>query len=30
VAENSAQAMKYLKDYQPEETVNKWFEVPGR
>jgi uncharacterized protein (TIGR00730 family) len=30
IAENSAQAMSYLMNYKPEETVNKWFEVPGR
>ena len=30
VAENSVQAMNYLLNYQPEETVNKWFEVPKR
>jgi hypothetical protein len=30
VAENSVQAMNYLFNYQPEETVNKWFEVPKR
>jgi uncharacterized protein (TIGR00730 family) len=30
IAENSAQAMSYLVNYKPEETVNKWFEVPGR
>jgi uncharacterized protein (TIGR00730 family) len=30
VAENSSEAMNYLINYQPEETVNKWFEVPGR
>jgi len=30
VAENAAQAMNYLRNYQPEETVNKWFEVPNR
>ena len=30
IAENSAQAMDYLLNYQPEEAVNKWFEVPAR
>ena len=30
IAENSAEAMKYLLDYKPEEMVNKWFEVPKR
>jgi cytokinin riboside 5'-monophosphate phosphoribohydrolase len=30
VADNSAQAMNYLRNYQPEETINKWFEVPKR
>jgi len=30
VAENSAQAMNYLQNYKPEETVNKWFDVPKR
>lgn len=30
IAGNAAEAMDYLLDYQPEETVNKWFEVPGR
>lgn len=30
IAENSAEAMDYLVNYQPEETVNKWFEVPKR
>lgn len=30
VAENSLEAMNYLRDYQPEELVNKWFEVPRR
>jgi len=28
IAENSAQAMNYILNYKPEETVNKWFEVP--
>ena len=30
IAENAAEAMAYLKDYKPEESVNKWFEVPKR
>ena len=30
IAENATQAMDYLLNYQPEETVNKWFEVPKR
>lgn len=30
IAENAAEAMKYIQEYQPEETVNKWFEVPTR
>jgi uncharacterized protein (TIGR00730 family) len=30
IAENSAQAMKYLLNYQPEVAINKWFEVPKR
>jgi uncharacterized protein (TIGR00730 family) len=30
IAENSAQAMNYIHDYKPEETINKWFEVPSR
>lgn len=30
VANNSSEAMNYLLNYQPEETVNKWFEVPSR
>jgi len=30
IAENSAEAMNYLQEYMPEETVNKWFEVPKR
>ncbi|HEX7585528.1 MAG TPA: TIGR00730 family Rossman fold protein [Prolixibacteraceae bacterium] len=30
VAENSAEAMNYILNYKPEETVNKWFEVPKR
>lgn len=28
IAENAEQAMKYISTYQPEEAVNKWFEVP--
>lgn len=30
IAENSSVAMSYLLNYRPEETVNKWFEVPKR
>lgn len=30
VAKNASEAMYYLVNYQPEETVNKWFEVPSR
>lgn len=30
IAENAAQAMAYLMDYQPEVSENKWFEVPNR
>jgi len=30
IAGNSAQAMNYILNYKPEETVNKWFEVPKR
>lgn len=30
IAENASQAMDYLLSYKPEETVNKWFEVPKR
>lgn len=30
IAENATEAMNYLQQYQPEETVNKWFEVPKR
>lgn len=30
VAKNASDAMNYLMNYQPEETVNKWFEVPSR
>ena len=30
VANNAAEAMDYIQDYKPEETVNKWFEVPKR
>lgn len=30
IAENSAEAMNYILNYKPEETVNKWFEVPSR
>ena len=30
VAENSDEAMNYILNYIPDETVDKWFEVPGR
>jgi len=30
IANNAHDAMEYIKNYQPEETVNKWFEVPKR
>ncbi len=30
IAENSVEAMSYLLKYQPEKTVDKWFEVPTR
>ena len=30
IADNSEDAMSYILNYQPEETVNKWFEVPSR
>lgn len=30
IANNAAEAMEYLKNYKPEETVDKWFEVPKR
>lgn len=30
IAQNASEAMDYLMNYQPEETVNKWFEVPSR
>lgn len=30
IAQNAAEAMEYLKNYKPEETVDKWFEVPKR
>lgn len=30
IAENADEAMKYIVNYQPEKTVDKWFEVPGR
>lgn len=30
IAKNTSEAMDYLMNYQPEETVNKWFEVPSR
>lgn len=28
IAQNSEEAMNYVKAYQPEESENKWFEVP--
>ncbi|HEY3370166.1 MAG TPA: TIGR00730 family Rossman fold protein [Prolixibacteraceae bacterium] len=30
IAENASDAMDYLMNYQPEESENKWFEVPNR
>lgn len=30
IAQNSAEAMSYLSNYQPEKTVDKWFVVPTR
>lgn len=30
IARNSEEAMNYIREYKPEETVNKWFDVPGR
>lgn len=30
IAGNAAEAMNYIRNYKPEETVNKWFEVPKR
>lgn len=30
VARDAEEAMEYLQRYRPEETVNKWFEVPSR
>lgn len=30
IANDSTEAMNYLINYIPEETVNKWFEVPKR
>lgn len=30
IARNASEAMSYLLKYQPEETVNKWFDVPKR
>lgn len=29
IASNSAEAMNYILNYKPEETENKWFEVPS-
>ncbi len=28
IASNAEEAIKYIKNYTPEETVNKWYEVP--
>lgn len=28
IANDASDAMRYIDNYQPEETVNKWFEVP--
>lgn len=30
IAENAKEALNYILHYKPEETVNKWFEVPNR
>ncbi len=30
IAQNASEAMEYILNYQPEATVNKWFEVPKR
>jgi uncharacterized protein (TIGR00730 family) len=30
VANNAVEAMEYIKNYQPEEAVNKWYNVPSR
>jgi hypothetical protein len=30
IAKNATEAMDYILNYKPEETVNKWFEVPKR
>ena len=30
IAENALEAMNYILNYQPVETINKWFEVPKR
>lgn len=30
IAQNASEAMSYLMDYLPEESENKWFEVPKR
>jgi uncharacterized protein (TIGR00730 family) len=30
IAKNASDAMDYLMNYQPENTINKWFEVPSR
>ncbi len=30
IAENASEAIDYILNYKPEETINKWFEVPKR
>lgn len=30
IANSASEAMEYIKNYQPEETVNKWYDVPKR
>jgi len=30
IANNPAEAIEYIKHYQPEEAVNKWYDVPKR
>lgn len=30
IAKNTSEAMNYILNFKPEETVNKWFEVPKR
>jgi uncharacterized protein (TIGR00730 family) len=29
IAQNALEAMEYLRNYKPEDTVDKWFEVPA-